>query len=78
MSHLPPGGTEEPAHSGAMHTQGKAPPMDPLTREDMEVWFDDWLLSLERAKLWNDWSEDELMFQLASHLHGLARQEWSL
>ena len=44
----------------------------------MEVQLDDWLPSLERAKLWNDWTKDELMLQLAGHLRGCARQEWSL
>ena len=33
---------------------------------------------MERAKLWNDWTEDELMSQLAGHLRGQAHQEWSL
>ena len=52
--------------------------MDSFTGEDVEVRLDDWLPSLERAKLWNDWTEDELLLQLARHLRGRARQEWSL
>ena len=81
--HLPSGGgtprREEPTHPVAPRTRrGKAPPVDPFTGEDVEVRLDDWLPSLERAKLWNDWTEDELMLQLAGHLRGRARQEWSL
>ena len=44
----------------------------------MEVRLDDWLPSMERAKLLNDWTEDELMSQLAGHLRGQAHQEWSI
>ena len=58
--------------------KGKAPPVDPFTGEDLEVRLDDWLPSLERARVWNDWTEDELMMQLAGHLRGRALQEWSL
>ena len=83
VSHLPPGGgashTEEPARTVVPRTRrGKAPPVDSFTGEDLEVWLDDWLPSLERAKLWNGWTEDELMLQLAGHLRGRAHQEWSL
>ena len=48
-----------------------------FTGEDLKVRLDDWLPSLERAKMWND-RTDELMLQLAGHLCGRARQEWSL
>lgn len=39
--------------------RGKAPPVDSFTGEDLKVHLDDWLPSLERARLWNDWTEDE-------------------
>ena len=58
--------------------RGKAPPVDPFTGEDLEVRLDDWLPSLGRAKLWNDWTEEELILQLAGHLRGRALQEWGL
>ena len=68
------GGTphrEEPVRTRPR--RGKAPPVD-----FVEVRLEDWLPSLERAKLWNEWTEDELLLQLAGHLRGRAHQEWSL
>lgn len=53
--------------------RGKATSVDPFTGEDIEIYP-----SLERAKLWDVWTEDELMLQLASHLYGRARLEWSI
>ena len=38
--------------------------------EDPECLLDDWLPSLNRASLWNGWSEEEQMIQLAGHLKG--------
>ena len=58
--------------------QGNAPPVDPFTREDSEVQIDEWLQSLERACVWNDWTEEELLMQLASHLRSRTLQEWEL
>ena len=55
--------------------QGKAPPVDPFTGEDPEVRIDEWLQSLERACVWNDWTEEELLTQLAGHLRSQALQE---
>ena len=37
-----------------------------------------WKPSLERASLWNAWSEEEQMIQLAGYLRGRALQEWNL
>ena len=69
----------EPVQLSALRTRrGKAPPVDPFTGEDLEILLDDWLPSLERAKDWNDWTEEELILQLAGHLRGRALQEWSL
>ena len=57
---------------------GKAPPVDSFTGENPEVRLDDWLPTLERASTWNEWTEDELLLQLAGHLRGRALQEWNL
>ena len=56
---------------------GKAPPVDPFTGEEPDLCFDEWLPSLERAWVWNDWIE-ELLLQLAGHLPGRALQESGL
>ena len=40
--------------------------------------LDDWLPALHRAAQWNQWSEEELLIQLAGHLRGRALQEWNL
>ena len=58
--------------------QGKAPPIDPFTGENLEVVFNDWLMSLQRASTWNGWTEEELLIQLTGHLRGRALQEWNL
>ena len=72
-----PGGG--PAHTtGRRPRRGKAPPVDPLTGEEPETRLDDWLPSLKRAATWNEWTEEELLLQLAGHLRGHALQEWSL
>ena len=76
LHHFPPeGGT---LHVGdrahvlvSRPRRGKAAPVDYFTGKD-------WLPSLERAKMWNDWTEDELKLQLAGYLCGRAHQEWSL
>ncbi len=36
--------------------RGKAPPVEPLTREDPAIKLDDWLPILRRASQWNSWS----------------------
>ena len=58
--------------------RGKAPPVDPFTGEDPECRLDDWLPTLRRAADWNGWTEGDMLIQLAGHLKGRARQEWSL
>ena len=58
--------------------RGKAPPVDPFTGEDPEVRIDEWLPALEQARVWNDWTEEELLMQLAGHLRSRALQEWEL
>ena len=58
--------------------RGKAPPVSRFSGEDPECLLEDWLPSLNRASLWNGWSEEEQMIQLAEHLKGRALQEWNL
>ena len=72
------GNDEQP--QAVMHRQrrGKAPPVDPFTGENPELRFEDWLPSLKRASTWNEWTEEELLLQLAGHLRGRALQEWGL
>ena len=58
--------------------RGKAPPVSKFTGENIECQLDEWLPSLERASVWNDWTEQEKLLQLAGHLDGRALQEWNL
>ena len=58
--------------------QGKTPPVDPFTGEDPEMHIDEWLPSLEWAHVWNDWTEEELLMQLAGHIRSRALQESEL
>jgi len=58
--------------------RGKAPPIDPFTGENPEIRLDDWLPTLERASVWNGWSEEETLLQLAGYLRNRALQEWNL
>ena len=58
--------------------RGKAPPVDAFTGEDPAVKLEDWLPVLKRASLWNRWSQEEELIQLAGHLRGRALQEWDL
>ena len=58
--------------------KGKAPPVDSFTGEDPEVQFEDWLPTLERTAVWNGWTDEESLIQLAGHLRGRALIEWNL
>ena len=58
--------------------RGKAPPVDAFTGETQELRLDDWLPNLERAALWNGWTDEELLMQFAGHLRGRALLEWNL
>ena len=58
--------------------KGRAPPVDPFFGDSIDVTFDDWLPSLERAAVWNSWTEEESLLQLAGYLRGRAFQEWNL
>ena len=52
--------------------QGKAPPVDPFTGEDVTSTLDNWLPSLQTAATWYGWTEDEYMIRLGGHLNGRA------
>ncbi len=58
--------------------RGKAPPVDPFSAENPEVRLDDWFPTLDRATVWNGWSDEEALMQLAGHLRGKALREWNL
>ena len=60
------------------HRRGKAPPIDPFSAEELDEHWDEWLPTFERAADWNGWSDAERLLQLAGHLRGKARQEFSL
>ena len=67
----------QPTHDNRPQ-RGKAPPVDPFFSEDSEVQLDDWLPALERASLWNGWTDEDLVIQLAGHLRGRVLLEWNL
>jgi hypothetical protein len=52
--------------------------VDPYSGDSVDVTFDDWLPSLERAAVWNSWTEAESLLQLVGYLRGRAFQEWNL
>ena len=52
--------------------RGKAPPVDPFTGEDPTVKPEDWIPVLKRASIWNGWSQEEELIQLAGHVRGKA------
>ena len=58
--------------------RGKAPPVDKFDGDDVELPFEEWLPSFERASMWNSWTEEEKLIQLAGHLRGRALQEYNL
>ena len=58
--------------------RGKAPPVSQFSGEDLECQLDDWLPVLERASVWNAWTAEERLMQLAGHLKGHALQEYNL
>ena len=58
--------------------RGKAPPVSQFSGEDLECQLDDWLPLLERASVWNAWTAEERLMQLAGHLKGRALQQYNL
>ena len=48
--------------------RGKAPPIDPFDGETGSITFEDWLPTMQRAAVWNSWSDDDCLVQLAGHL----------
>ena len=69
---------EETSIPSSSHRRGKAPPIDPFSAESPDEQWDDWLPTFERAAEWNGWTDSERLLQLAGHLRGKARQEFSL
>jgi len=57
--------------------KGKAPPVD-LFNDHGDMLWKDWLPTFELAAAWNNWTEEEKLWQLAGHLRGKASQEWTL
>ena len=57
---------------------GKVPPIDSFRGNDPDVRLDNSLPTLEREALWNDWSDDDKLVQLAGHLRGKAAREYTL
>ena len=53
------------------------PPVDLFTDQSDVLWKD-WLPTFELAAAWNNWTEEEKLWQLAGHLRGKASQEWTL
>ena len=43
-----------------------------FSSESFDMQLDNWLPSLERASLWNGWSDGDKLLQLAGHLRGRA------
>ena len=58
--------------------RGRAPPVAQFSGEDLECQLDDWLPSLERASVWNGWTAEEKLLQLAGYLKGRSLQEYNL
>ena len=68
----------EAVSRGSTQRRGRAPPVEMFSGEDTENTLDDWIPSVKQAATWNGWTNRELLIQLAGHLKGRARQEWSL
>ena len=58
--------------------RSKPLPVDAFTGESAELQYEDWLPSLEREAVWNNWCELERFIQLAGYLCGKALQEWNM
>ena len=58
--------------------RGNATPVSEFTGDDPDCTLEDWLPSLERAIVWNAWTEEEQIIELAGHLKSRALQEWNL
>ena len=55
--------------------RGNAPPVETFMGKTTTLRFEDWLPTLERASIWNQWDETEQLLQLTGHLK---KQEWNL
>ena len=61
-----------------MTRRGRAPPVAQFLGEDLECQLNDWLPSLERVSVWNGWTAEEKLPQLAGILKGRSLQEYNL
>ena len=53
--------------------------MDPFTGDlKGELNLNDWLPTFKRVAKWNQWTEEELLLQLAGHLRGRTFCDWNL
>ena len=81
-SHTAPALVVPPASPslGELHPsrKGKAPPIDFFDGETGSITFEDWLSTLQRAAVWNNWSDNDCLVQLAGYLRKRALQEWNL
>ena len=81
VPHPSPHSSHEASRASLAHStprRGKAPPVSEFTGDDPDCTLEDWLPSLERAIMWNAWTEEEQIIQLAGHLKSRALQEWNL
>ena len=61
-----------PSATRGNQLRGKAPPVLTFSGENLEMQLEDWLPALDRARVWNAWTLEEKMMQLAGHLTGRA------
>ena len=58
--------------------RGKASQVDAFTGGNPENHLEDWLPTIDRAAIWNGWTEEEQLLQLADHMREQALQERNL
>ena len=81
VPHPSPHSSHEASRASLAHStprRGKALPVSEFTGDDADCTLEDWLPSLERAIMWNAWTEEEQIIQLVGHLKSCALQEWNL
>ena len=62
-----------------LHHLRKEPLVDPFTGDlKGELNLNDWLPTFKRVAKWNQWTEEELLLQLAGHLRGRTFCDWNL
>ena len=58
--------------------RGRAPPIDKFSGKSPQIRLDDWLPRLQKAALWNKWTKEEQLIQLAGHSKEWAFTAWNL